>query len=170
MRGLPACGKSYTARQLADESGVICETDEYFYTEVGDDPTHYDYHDDLLEDARLWNLSRFCQAVCDGKTPIVVDRGNGLNAETREYMAYALEHGYRVELKEPDSEWWQELRVLLKYKQHVAQELFDRWAEALAAESRNTHRVPVSTIRRWMHSWKADLTVDEILNYDESDD
>ena len=168
MRGLPACGKSYAARQLVGESGVICESDEYFFHHVGDDPTHYDYRDDRLADARQWNLDRFTQAVRERRTPIVVDRGNGLNAETREYVVYARDHGYRVELKEPESEWWQELRVLLKYKQYVAQEFLDRWAEALAAESRNTHHVPVSTIRRWMQAWKADLTVEEILNCDES--
>ena len=169
MRGLPACGKSHTACRLAGGSGVICETDEYFYDHVGDDPTRYDYRDDRLADARQWNFDRFAQAVRERRTPIIVDRGNGLNVETREYVVYARERGYRVELKEPDSVWWQELRVLLKYKQHVAQELFDRWAEALADKSRDTHRVPISTIRRWMQSWRGDLTVEEIVDYEDSD-
>src|SRR5687768_12834933 len=35
MRGLPSCGKSTTAKKLAGDTGVICETDEYFYTQVG---------------------------------------------------------------------------------------------------------------------------------------
>jgi len=170
MRGLPACGKSHTARRLAGELGIICETDEYFYQHVGDDPTRYDYRDDRLADARQWNFARFAQAVRERQTPIVVDRGNGLNAETREYVAHAFEHGYRVELKEPESPWWEELRVLLKYKQYVAPEIFDRWAEVLADASRNTHRVPLSTIRRWMHAWKADITVGEIFTYEAPDD
>ena len=75
MRGLPACGKSYTAKQLAAESGVILETDEYFYTQVGDDPASYDYRNDLLPNARQWNLDRFHQAISEGISPIVVDRG-----------------------------------------------------------------------------------------------
>ncbi len=61
-------------------------------------------------------FSSIQDAVNQGISPIVVDRGNGLNLETRQYAAYAVEYGYVVELTEPDSPWWQELRVLLKYK------------------------------------------------------
>ena len=167
MRGLPACGKSHRARRLAGAEGIVLETDEYFYTQVGDDPASYDYSDELLPEARAWNLTRFREAIANEMSPIVVDRGNGLNPETREYAAYAIEHGYQVELAEPDSPWWQELRVLLRYKQYVADELFDAWAKKLADATRDTHRVPSSTIRRWMHAWKADVTIDDILNHED---
>src|ERR1051325_5177940 len=106
MRGLPSCGKSTTARKLAGETGLVFETDEYFYTQVGVDPTQYDYREELLPAARQWNLERFQRAVDVGRSPVVVDRGNGLNAESRAYAVYALQHGYRVELKEPESPWW----------------------------------------------------------------
>ena len=166
MRGLPACGKSHRAKQLAGNDGVIFETDEYFYSQVGDDPSRYDYSDDLLPAAREWNLARFREAVTASVTPIVVDRGNGLNPETREYAAFAVEHGYTVELAEPDSPWWQELRVLLKYRHYMQDELLDAWSTKLADATRDDHRVPAATIRRWMSHWKHDLTVDEILNSD----
>lgn len=165
MRGLPSCGKSFTAARLAGEHGVVCETDRYFYTQVGDDPARYDYDGDLLADARQWNFQTFCAAIDGGVSPIVVDRGNGRNAETQRYARWARDHGYRIELKEPESDWWQEIRVLLKYK-HVTREILYKWADVLAKKSRSTHRVPVETIRRWMDSWKYDLTVDEILNFD----
>ena len=165
MRGLPACGKSYTARKLAGESGVVLETDEYFFTEVGDDPTSYDYSAELLPKAQQWNLDRFRDAVSSGVSPIVVDRGNGLNVETQHYALYGVAHDYSVELKEPESSWWQELRVLLKYKRHVSPELFDHWASVLADKSRSSHRVPAATIRRWMQAWKHDLNVQAILDY-----
>ena len=48
MRGLPACGKSHEARRLAGTEGIVLETDEYFYTQVGNDPASYDYSDELL--------------------------------------------------------------------------------------------------------------------------
>ncbi|MGB7347714.1 MAG: AAA family ATPase [Pirellulaceae bacterium] len=163
MRGLPSCGKSHTARSLVGPDGVVLETDQYFYTCVGDDPAHYDYQSDLLDDARSWNLKRFRQALSQGVSPIVVDRGNGLNQESCEYILIAQEHSYAVELREPDSPWWIELRVLLKYKQYVAPELFDAWAEKLAESSKQTHRVPAETIRRWMQAWRSDLTVNDIL-------
>ena len=163
MRGLPACGKSHRAKRLAGEHGVVLETDEYFYTHVGEDPWQYDYEEQLLPEARAWNLRRFRKAIEDGVSPIVVDRGNGLNPETSEYAAFAVEHRYSVELAEPDSTWWQELRVLLKYREYLKDELLDAWARKLADATRDDHRVPVETIRRWMGSWKHDLTVDDIL-------
>ncbi len=168
MRGLPACGKSYTARRLAGTAGVVLETDEYFYTQVGNDPASYDYSDELLPVARQWNLARFRDAISQGLSPIVVDRGNGLNPETREYAAYAVEHGYDVELAEPESPWWQELRVLLKYRQFVDDKLFDDWAKKLADMTRDMHCVPRSTIRHWMSHWRHDLTVEDILNAGET--
>lgn len=164
IRGLPACGKSHMARRLAGKHGVVVETDEYFYTQVGEDPAKYDYSDDLLPAARQWNFERFCAAIANSMSPIVVDRGNGLNPETRQYAIHAVEHGYAVQLAEPDSPWWQELRVLLKYKQYVSHELLDAWSRKLANATRDTHRVPASTIRRWMTRWRHDLTVENILN------
>jgi hypothetical protein len=117
-----------------------------------------------LPDARRWNLARLKEALVAGVSPIVVDRGNGLNAETREFAAMAVEHGYIVELAEPDSSWWQELRVLLKYKEFVDGKLFDAWAQKLAQSTRDGHRVPASTIRSWLQNWRHDLTVDQILH------
>ena len=108
-------------------------------------------------------MARFQQAIAQAISPIVVDRGNGLNPETREYAIYAVEHGYDVELAEPDSPWWNELRVLLKYKQNVDDKLFDAWSKRLAEATRDTHRVPASTIRHWMTSWRHDVTVPAIL-------
>jgi predicted kinase len=166
MRGLPGCGKSHMARRLCTPGGIVLETDQYFYTQVGDDPARYDYSRKLMPKARAWNLERFRAALSKGMSPVIVDRGNGSNPETRVYAVEAVQHGYQVDLVEPDSPWWQELRVLLKYKQHVADELFDAWAEKLAEATRDTHRVPASTIRRWMSHWRYDLTVQEILDGD----
>ena len=127
MRGLPACGKSHAAKQLVAHGGVVLETDEYFYTQVGTDATQYDWSDDLLPAARAWNLARFRAALGQGVSPIVVDRGNGRNAETREYVELARQHGYDVQLKEPDSPWWLEIRELLRNRS-VNRPQLDEWA------------------------------------------
>jgi hypothetical protein len=163
MRGLPSCGKSHMARQLAAGGGLICETDEYFHTQVGDDPTKYNYRRELQQAACDWNFERFCRAIDQGISPIIIDRGNSRSLESRRYARYAVEHGYQVEMSEPDSPWWQEIRVLLKYKRLTKPALYE-WADKLSEMSRATHRVPTSTIRDWMDKWKWDLTVDEILN------
>ncbi len=166
MRGLPACGKSFTARQLAGESGLVLETDEFFRTQVGDDPTRYHYREELLPQARLWNLQRFEAALAAGISPIIVDRGNGRNQESYEYAARAVAHGYKMELEEPTSAWWQEIRGLLRNKQENAAAL-EQWAARLAELSRKIHRVPQSTIQRWMQFWKVDLTVEDILRFED---
>jgi len=70
MRGLPACGKSHAARRLAGSDGVVFETNQYFYSEVGDDPGVYKYDDRLLPLARDWNYasrSRQDDSQVDGK-------------------------------------------------------------------------------------------------------
>src|SRR5437588_337843 len=103
MRGLPGCGKSFTAQKLASPKGVILETDEFFFTQVSSDQTRYDWSEALLPEARAWNFDRFRQALIQGISPIVVDRGNGLNRETQAYARLAVQHDYRVELKEPES-------------------------------------------------------------------
>jgi hypothetical protein len=164
MRGLPSCGKSFMAGELAGDRGLVLETDEFFYTQVGDDPARFDYRADLLETARRWTLERFKKAVNAGVTPIVVDRGNGLSLESQRYARYAVEHGYAVEFKEPQSPWWLEIRALLD-EQPRNEARLDQWAERLAQMSRSTHRVPASTIKHRMAKWKCDLTVADVLSY-----
>ena len=164
MRGLPGCGKSYTAKQLAGADGLVLETDAYFYTHVGDDPNIYDFQEHRLPEARDWIMGRFRDAISEGISPIVLDRGNGLNRATQAFARLAIDHGYEVELAEPTSEWWSEIRVLLKYPKYT-QPILDQWAEKLS-ELTGEHHVPSSTIRKWMSGWRSDLTVQEIISYE----
>lgn len=163
MRGLPGCGKSHTAQRLAGSDGVALETDQYFFTEVGNDDQFYDFDKEKLPAAREWIIEQFRDALLKRISPIIIDRGNGLNTETREFAVLGAEHGYTVKLAEPDSPWWNELRVLLKYREFVSDDLFDQWAEALSTKTGAGHRVPASTIRRWMSSWRHDVTIQDIL-------
>jgi hypothetical protein len=164
MRGLPCCGKSYTARQLAGGSDLVLETDEYFYRHVGTDPTKYDFSEQSMTQAREWNFARFVAAVSEAVPLIIVDRGNSLSRESQRYARHAVLHGYQVELKEPQWELWQEIRVLLKYRPESNAILY-RLADQLAKQSRANHRVPASLIRRGMNQWQLDLTVEDILNH-----
>ncbi len=166
MRGLPSCGKSHRSKQLAGTDGVICETDEFFFTQVGQDVKKFDYSSRRLQEARDWNYDRFVSAIDRLCSPIVVDRGNGLNLETQRYARYAIENGYSVSLAEPNSSWWQELRVLLKYKKHTGPVL-DEWAKNLAKMNRSTHRTPSKTIRRWMQNWVTSISIESIMSYSE---
>jgi hypothetical protein len=60
---------------------------------------------------------------------IVIVCGEGLNSETREFADCSVEPGYSPESAEPDSLWWHELRVLLKYKDLDADKQSDTWAQ-----------------------------------------
>ena len=160
MRGLPSCGKSTTAKRLAGKTGTVCSTDQYFYTEIGDDPTRYDYDKTLADEAAAWNFQRFRAALEQQISPVVVDRGNGLNYVTKRYAEHAIAQGYDVQLKEPDSPWWQEIRVLLKYKD-LTKSVLDEWAQTLSR--RNRQRTPAIRIRRLMEKWRHDITVSDIL-------
>ena len=53
--------------------------------------------------------------------------------------------------------------LVLDLKLPKAREILYQWADRLSEMSRQTHRVPASTIRHWMDHWKHDLTVRDIL-------
>jgi hypothetical protein len=143
---------------------VVCETDEFFHFRVGNDPEVYDFRPDLMDEARDWNFGRFRRALEQGLSPVIVDRGNSLSAETRRYAELAVDRGYRLELREPESEWWREIRVLLKYRSYTKPVLY-AWAEQLAELSKPTHGVSLERILRQMATWKWDLSVEDILAF-----
>lgn len=166
MRGLPSCGKSFTSRQLAGEQGTIIETDAFFVRETPNG-TSYEYEEDRLAEARNWSLKQFRHAIRARQSPIVVDRGNGRNWESKIYLEIAINNGYEVRIAEPSSPWWNEIKTLLRYRPHT-DAILDHWADRLAEISLQTHNVPARTIRHWMDSWWDDLTIEDILSLDES--
>lgn len=168
MRGLPSSGKSYTAQKLTQAGGIICETDEYFYRGLRQSPRNYRYSDAQLQTARDWNFERFSQALQSKITPIVVDRGNGLDVETQRYVKRAIAHGYKPILREPESPIWKELRPLLVDINAVEAVTLERWIEKLYQLNQFTHRTPRSTIRDRLMRWKFNLSISDILSMEET--
>ena len=82
-------------------------------------------------------------------------------------MRLAIANHYSVSLREPDSEWWQELRVLLKYREHT-KPILDAWADKLASLNAETHGVPAADIREMMEAWQSGLTIDDIIRFGEA--
>jgi len=162
MRGLPSCGKTTRAKELAGDAGVALEFDEYFYTQVGTDPSRYDWSRKRLSDAREWNVERATLALALGLSPVVLDDDNGLGQTTRRVVRAALEHGYVIEFQEPRTPWWREIRELLRDKRANKQAL-EIWASKLTGLSRATHRVPFESFLRRIERWQDELTVDAVI-------
>ena len=164
MRGLPWCGKSYRAKELAGDSGVIFSTDEYWYkVNYPDKPDEYNFNQRFLGAAHKWNQLRAQRAI-DMSTPlIIIDNTNTIASEPKPYVQYAHWQGYKICIEEPTSERWLEIRELLKAKKANKKALKD-WAGKLAEGSKETHNVPFFAIEKMMWRWHSDLTVDDILN------
>jgi len=163
MRGLPWCGKSYTAKQIAGDVGVVYATDDYFYTEVDPHaPDVYNFVPRFLAYAHKWNFIRATLQINIGHPLVIIDNTNTTASEPKKYVEYALCQDYEVEIQEPTSDRWQEIRELLQRKKECKKELRE-WAAKLAEGSKETHNVPQFAIEKMMWRWENDLTVDQIV-------
>jgi predicted kinase len=128
MRGLPGSGKSTLAKTLADnDSGKIFSTDEYWETQVKG------FNPQLLGEAHEWNQERVVRAMQNGLTPIIVDNTNTTLWEAKFYIEAAKEHGYKIEVREPETPWNKNVDELV---------------------ARNTHNVPRLTIEKMLQRYE----------------
>jgi predicted kinase len=169
MRGLPSCGKSWTARQIAEEqNGEAIEFDSYFVQsadETNGEPT-FRWRESDLPAARKQQFTRVKDAIKRGVSPIVVDDDHRPGRTAKAITAYALLKGYKIEFAEPTSTWWQEIRGLLADKNANAPAL-EEWAQKLAQMSRGTHNVSLATFTRRIASWQENMTVLDLLTWNE---
>ena len=166
MRGLPWTGKSYRAKELAEDESLIFSTDDYWY-EVNhpEKPDEYSFNRQFLPGAHKWNLLRAQRAIELGKSPIIIDNTNTVASEPKPYVEYAtlcFPGEYKICIEEPTSERWLEIRQLLCDKKSNKKELKE-WAAKLAEGSKESHSVPHFAIERMMWRWMCDLTVEQIL-------
>lgn len=148
MRGLPACGKTAMAgRLMANTEGIICDPHKWF-EENQEKFRHY-----KLTRAKRWAWSRCKIAAYQHITPIVMDMHVGINNISRKQLK-SLEHqGYVVELVEPDSNDWEQIRALLLFNRQLNRLLLDQWAETLAKRSQFYR---YTEIRTQMNNWQFD--------------
>ncbi|XP_072217693.1 NEDD4-binding protein 2-like 2 isoform X2 [Excalfactoria chinensis] len=140
LRGLPGSGKSTLSRFLLDHSrdGIVLSTDDYFRQQDG-----YTYNAAQLGDAHDWNQKRAKQAMEQGKSPVIIDNTNTQAWEMKPYVEVALEKGYRVEFREPDT-WWK----------------FD--PEEL--EKRNKHGVTREKIAQMLERYEYQISIPIVMN------
>ena len=159
MRGCPASGKSFTAKKLAGNTGIVCETDSYFGT------YGRNYHFNIKERpvARDHNMKLFLDYLRLGYPIIVVDRGCGKGKRTWWYAKTAQLFGYTVKLAEPTSLWWEAIRRMLSLSSTNRLKYIQLWAKRLAKKQEKTHRVGVKAIMKSLAQFNLDLTVEDIL-------
>ncbi|XP_064636315.1 NEDD4-binding protein 2-like 1 isoform X2 [Lineus longissimus] len=135
MRGCPGSGKTTLASQLKF-SGVILSTDDYF-TKNG----RYLFRKEKIGDAHQWNQKRALEKMKGGVNPIIIDNTNTQTWEMKPYVIQGIEHGYKVEIFEPNTPWKFELGELAR---------------------RNSHDVPEATIKSMIERYEHKVTVDQI--------
>lgn len=158
MRGLPSCGKSYRAKELAGDKGLILSTDQYWYTvNRPNKPDEYSFYRPLIGEAHKWNVLRFQQAVNMGKPFLIVDNVNLQWTDfCCDYARYAFWQDYDISIEEPTSDWWLEIKELLKDKK-ANRPALKRWSKKLTKYSENNHAVPENIIDKMMRLWQNDL-------------
>ena len=145
MRGVPGSGKSTLAAAIAashnnpdGQATPIFSTDDFFMVEG-----RYVFDGKKLAENHRLNLERTVDALSKGITNVIVDNTNTQAWECREYVRAAVHHGYDVRFVEADTPW-------------------ARDAEECAR--RNTHGVPLASIRAMLSRWESDLTVERCLS------
>jgi len=168
MRGLPWCGKSTRAKEIAGEEGLIFSTDEYWYKILKPEkPDVYSFNPRFLEDAHNWNRLRAENAMWNEKPLVIIDNTNTTAKEPLPYVVAGLAADYEIVIQEPTCPRWLEIRELLLDKRTNRDEL-KNWARNLEEGSAETHGVPAFAIERMMWRWDNDLTVAQILAEDKN--
>jgi predicted kinase len=149
MRGIPGSGKSTKAKTLVGE-GIIHSTDDLIEA-TGD----YNGYFKKMVESKDWsahgrmhrtNLLNAKASMLDGVSPVIIDNTNIKASESKKYVEVALKMGM------------DEANITIV-------DVADGGCTAEILAERNTHNVPLKTIKRMLASHKGvgNLTVQRIL-------
>lgn len=142
MRGCPGSGKSYLAEGLimsyrGKPKDYVFSTDDYFMKKNG-----YYFQPSQLTEAHQWNQTRVLKKVREGVSPVIVDNTNTQLWEMTVYASLAINHGYLIEILEPDTPWFFKLNELAK---------------------RNKHGVPRDKLEIMLDRYERGISVDDLI-------
>ena len=144
MRGVSGSGKSFKARQLAGENGIICSADDFF---IERGKGEYAFDPSLLSQAHQQCQGRATEAIEKGLSPVIIDNTNTRLWEMRKLrpiIQKAQSLGYSVRVEEPETDWW---------KRKDIDEM----------QRRNSHGVPREAIEKMIIRFAPDITIEDIL-------
>ncbi|XP_040160386.1 uncharacterized protein LOC120898504 [Anopheles arabiensis] len=142
MRGAPGSGKSHLSRALIDHTSGgdyrnhIFSADDYFMVNGV-----YKFQPDAIDAAHRFNQQNVLAKARDGWSPIVVDNTNICLWEMYPYVQMAADHGYFLEVLEPQTHWRNNSRSLA---------------------IRNTHGVPEPKIKRMLQNYEKLASVQDL--------
>jgi predicted kinase len=147
LRGISGSGKSYLSRKILEEEGVtdncnethVFSSDDYF---INKETGKYEYDGSKIGRAHEWNQNRVMKAVKNNQPVIIVDNTNTQRWEAKPYVQMALENGYDIIVREPDTPWRR---------------------DAVELSKRNVHGVPLESIQKMLKRWEDDFSLDAIL-------
>ncbi|XP_017861853.1 PREDICTED: uncharacterized protein LOC108613119 [Drosophila arizonae] len=147
MRGPAGSGKSTMAKSILNQihlldqhpiTDFVYSTDDYFIT-----PRGYEFNPSILPEAHDWNKERVKCKAAAGWSPIIVDNTNIMKWEMQPYVQIAVQHGYLIELLEPQTSW-------------------SKSATKLA--QKNVHQVPKDAIKRMLDRYEK-TNVSELIGF-----
>lgn len=121
LRGCSGSGKSTLAKKLwmLNLDSVILSTDELYNSPIsGNDTPQYFWSGDTLRIAHALNLGKTIVACERGIKNIIIDNVNSTWKEIEPYVKTALKYGYEIDIKEPETSWKNDIKLLSKMNTH----------------------------------------------------
>ena len=163
MRGVPASGKSFRARELANnDDSIICSADKFFGTTSEEYVANWCIeklgvaHNECKKSARI---------LMQRQVPVVViDNTNTMVHEMMPYFDMAFQYQYRVCIEEPTSPWWvNEIAPYLSDKETNKKQL-EKMCEVLFDKNQMTHKVPLASIKKMLFRYHHNVTVEQLAS------
>ena len=155
MRGVPAAGKSYRAKELAGgNEDVIFSADLFFGKSVEEYVKNWSA-------AKLFKAHEWCQnsarGACQKQIPLVIiDNTNTKIGEMMPYFSLAYHYDYKVEVEEPTSSWWAEIVPCLRDKAANKKKI-EEFAKLLTEKNKESHCVPYEAILKMLMRYQTDI-------------
>lgn len=135
---MPGSGKTYLSNGLY---GMYLSTDIIVSAPGPMFPNMiYLWHPDMIRESHHVNQIKCKRGMELGIEDIIVDNTNTTWKEILPYVKLAKEHGYTVEIMEPDTDWKFDVSECFK---------------------RNTHKVPLESIQKMFDRWETTESIKE---------
>ncbi|XP_075228041.1 uncharacterized protein LOC142328260 [Lycorma delicatula] len=143
MRGCHSIGKTYTAHSLIDKINELSKNYRplVYLEHIFNSDKKFTFNS-YLQYPDVKSQKRVLEAIRYNKNPIIIDNCNIIVSEMKPYVEMAVNHGYYIEVLEPDTKWKFDEDELLK---------------------RNAHFASREDVRNWLKIYERDITGRKLL-------